>query len=270
MFDIRRDLALIALVLILLGIGVVVAIVIMPASPRDQAAQFYGPNAITTSDKPSSAVPAEKVVWSDDFSSGKLDPARWEEVVNGDFREKLVDVVDGRLRLRADTVSTDDRTVKSLGVRTVEKFKLPATISVTLDWNKQTNGSYLSAGIGIDGNHGSGLKAPGGEYTLGVEYIGVPPGKNGRLEIFNRFKGRYPLFNEGWPERQKEGREIGIQEVKVEISKTGYKVWENGKLMFEREEAWKEREVTFSLYMTSHSNYPAREIYFDDISVTSE
>jgi hypothetical protein len=247
---------------------VVVAIVMMPASPRDQAAQVDGPNPISTSDKTSSVVPAKKVLWNDDFSSGKLDPARWEEVVNGDFREKLIDVVDGRLRLRADTMSTDDRTVKSLGVRSKEPLKAPATIAATLDWNKQANGSYLTAEMHL--NWAGQANQPAA--CLKVQYIGVPPGKNGRAMILLETKDRPPsvVYDEGWPERQKEGRLIEVKKIKLVTRLDGIEFWEDDKLLFNGKLTLPPTPAHLSLLISSHSNYPAREIYFDDVSVTSE
>ena len=55
----------------------------------------------------------------DDFSGERLNPDLWRVTRKNDFQESKIDVVDGRLRLRAATIGTDDKTVKFHGVRTV-------------------------------------------------------------------------------------------------------------------------------------------------------
>ncbi len=78
------------------------------------------------------------------FSEGRLDAAKWHITRKGDFRESTIDVydvdpadtVDYRLRLRADTIGTEDNTVKFHGVRSAKIIDLSksAIISFSLDW----------------------------------------------------------------------------------------------------------------------------------------
>ena len=62
--------------------------------------------------------------WTETFDSGKLNPTLWKPIFQNDFKEKVIDIVDARLRLRADTIGTDDATVKYLGVRLDRKLTL--------------------------------------------------------------------------------------------------------------------------------------------------
>jgi len=99
-----------------------------------------------------------------------------------------------------------------------------------------------------DGRHGNGcyLTAPlylcpavttgnlGNEKDwLKFEYVGVPPGRNARGVIATKIAGVVMYtYTEGWPE-QRTGRHIAYQR------------------------------------MSSHSNYPARELYFDNIVIAA-
>ena len=86
----------------------------------------------------------KRVEFEDSFSEGKLDTAKWHVTRKGDFRESTINVydvdptekADYRLRLRANTISTADNTVKFHGVRSVKKidFNRGAIISFSLDW----------------------------------------------------------------------------------------------------------------------------------------
>jgi hypothetical protein len=81
--------------------------------------------------------------WVEDFERGRLDAKAWVTTGEGDFRERLADVVDigsrglpdRRLRLRADTMGTRDDTVKFVGVRCRRRVLLTegAVVSATLD-----------------------------------------------------------------------------------------------------------------------------------------
>jgi len=106
-----------------------------------------------------------------------------------------------------------------------------------------------------------------------VEYVGVPPGKNGRLAVGARVAGRDgPLFTEGWPQVQREGRPIGRQHVEIELQKRGFVVRENGMEQYasKPDEAPAMQEAYLYLQMSTHSNYPARELFFGNVEVVSE
>ena len=203
--------------------------------------------------------------WADPFDSLEA----WTAWSEGDFREKRADAVGGRLRLGAATVGTDDRTVKTVGVRSAKAVPLgPGTsLRATLDWNGQANGSYLSSALvlapeGADGNPLSGRD------WIKVEYVGVPPGRNGRLVVGRRAAGRdLPLFTEGWPKERREGRPIGRQEIELRLDAAGLTVLENGAAVFSAPERPSFPAARLHLLLSSHSNYPMREVLWDDVQV---
>jgi hypothetical protein len=222
---------------------------------------------------------AEPTGWVETFREGRLDPARWAVTAEGDFRDRVVDVLDVkkrgpgdfRLRLRADTRGTWDETVKVLGVRSIGKIRLdvPTRISGELDWNKQANGSYLSAALILAPTAASTNPLTGADWVK-VEYVGVPPGQNARLVVAIKVAGRErTVYAEGWPDTNRAGRNIALQQVMITIRDGGYQVWENGQLVYDSEgTALSFAAAYLYLQLSSHSNYPAREIYFDNIRVT--
>lgn len=217
--------------------------------------------------------------WRESFDGGTLDVTRWVTTRDGDFRESVVDVVDAspqsardlRLRLRADTRGTRDDTVKFLGAGTVRAFPVTAgtRIAVTLDWNGQANGSYLSAAL-ILSPEATRVNPLRGRRWLKVEYVGVPPGQTARLAVALSAGGRErTLYDEGWPEVDRAGRAIGIQELILVFQGASFEVWENG----ERLLAARDTPLGFDvahvyLQLSSHSNYPPREIFFDELRVS--
>jgi hypothetical protein len=222
---------------------------------------------------------AGETPWREGFDGGALNPARWVTTRDGDLREGVADVVDVspagahdfRLRLRADTRGTRDDTVKFLGARTVRAFPVTAgtRIAVTLDWNGQANGSYLSAAL-ILSPEATRVNPLRGRRWLKVEYVGVPPGRTARLAVALSAGGRErTLYDEGWPEVNRAGRAIGIQELILVFQRASFEVWENG----ERLLAARDTPLGFDvahvyLQLSSHSNYPPREIFFDELRVS--
>ena len=228
----------------------------------------------------SGAAAAEEGAWSETFDEGALDPTRWIATLDGDFREHAVDVVDisplgahdFRLRLRADTRGTRDDTVKFLGARTVPAFPMAegTRIAVTVDWNGQANGSYLTAAVILtpEATRGNPLR---GRDWFKVEYVGVPPGQNARLIVGQRVEGRErTLYDEGWPETNRSGRRIGVQELLLVLRRSSFEVWENGARLFEaRDTSLGFESAHLHLQLSSHSNYPPREILFDDFRLSA-
>jgi len=209
-------------------------------------------------------------VWSDDFDRADLG-AGWAVTREADFKDYAADIAGGRLRLRADTIGTDDSTVKYLGVRSIREFRFDddAMLSVDLDWNGQANGSYLTAGLVLGPEARDGNPLEGADW-LKVEYVGVPPGRNGRIVVALRTGGReQSLYAEGWPLANREGRPIGLQRIGVRIRDGGFEVFENGRSIYVSEpDAIGFAAAHVYLQMSSHSNYTAREVFFDDVRVS--
>jgi len=207
------------------------------------------------------------------FESTSALQSSWVQVISGDFDTAIVEVTDspveGKLRLGAATLGTDPRIVKFLGIRSLEpiKPKIPYQVSWTLDWNDQSNGSYLSAGLLIS-PHATGTRPTNESDWLQVSYVGVPPGKNARLEITGKFSGnRKTLYTEGWPAENRSGRIIGLQNLDLLISESGLELMENGESVFRSGKIVQFEQVYVYLFLTSHSNYKLREVYFDKIEV---
>lgn len=212
------------------------------------------------------------------FSAGELDPERWVTTLAGDFKERIVDVVgkngpESRLRIRANTMGTHPKTVKFLGARTVRSFSLAGEVRITveLDWNGQKNGSYMTAGVVLcpSATTGNPLKE---RDWLKVEYVGVPPGRNARMVVGTSKAGReLTLYTEGWPQKNRKGRSISVQTITIVIRDGSFQVFENGELRYDSNGV----RLSFDsahvyLQMSSHSNYRAREVYFDNLRVLSK
>ena len=211
------------------------------------------------------------------FNAGNLDPERWKIVREGDIRHQSIDVVASdpvkqdayRLRLGMDTIGTRDDTVKYIGIRSSNpvSFQAPAELSIDLDWNNQRNGCYLTAAVYLCPTP-TGTNPEREEDWVRLEYIGVPPGKNARAVVAIKNNGTVKhLCTEGWPEERK-GRPIGLERITMIRDADGIAILENGALLY-RIDSLHLRFGSPYLYlmMGSHSNYPFREIYFDNISV---
>jgi hypothetical protein len=207
---------------------------------------------------------------SEGFGGKSLDKRVWALTKRNDFQESKVDLVNGRLRMRAATLGTDDRTAKFHGVRTVEPVSLrqPFELSFEVDWGNQANGCYLTAGVFLCPTATGGN--PGDEKDWWkLEYLGVPPGRNARAWVSAKTRGgERVLYDEGWPVKQKTGRKIGKQRVSIRWQGGKLSVIENGKALWQTD--WKSFGFTGAylyLQMSSHSNYPPREVFFDEVSV---
>jgi hypothetical protein len=224
--------------------------------------------AVEARNQPVTVPPQPVEQFSGTFDAPALDDSVWAVTRKNDFQESAVDVVNGRLRLRAATIGTKDDTVKFHGVRTVRSITVrqPMELAFDIDWNDQKNDSYLTAGIFLCATATD--ENPQDEKDwIKFEYVGVPPGRNARAWLSARTGGvEKVLYNEGWPEKQKAGRQIGLQRVRIRWEKDTLFLLENDKLL------WQDKYVGpgfvegyLYLQMSSHSNYPPREVFFDNV-----
>ena len=221
-----------------------------------------------------------EVEFNENFSEGVLNPQTWQITREGDFKESIIDVydvdptenVDYRLRLRANTIGTKDDTVKFHGVRSVEKVKFSdgKEISFDLDWNNQSNGCYLTASLYLCPTVTNGNPREEQDW-LKFEYVGVPPGRNARCVIVAKIDGKVKyLYTEGWPE-QRTGRHIAYQRIEIVLDNKSLKIIENEKEIYGPPSHGLEFSSAYIyLQMSSHSNYPSREIYFDNVVIASK
>ena len=196
--------------------------------------------------------------------------ASWVKTSEGDFEESRVDSAGERIRLRAATRGTRDETVKFLGTRSARKFSLQGStrVAARLDWNNQANGSYLSGSMILAPAETTGNPLTGSDWFK-VEVIGVPPGQNARLLIACKVSGRERfLYTEGWPDTNRSGRKIALEEFEIQLSGGRATVLENGKVVFESKDLVVGFDAAYLyLQMSTHSNYPPRELIFDRISL---
>jgi len=222
-------------------------------------------------------------VFSEDFEKGRLDLSRWEVTSDGDFAEAIVDVLDVvpgeetdyRLRLRANTIGTSDP-LKYLGVRSRNtiNLNLAKTILFDLDWNKQTNGSYLTASFYLCPTVSKNPKEE--NDWLKFEYVGVPPGRNVRINIWVKVDGAvYPLHVDWGPRDDNDrplGNPLGLSSHRISLflDKSRMRVVQDDEEIF----PLSKHNLSFTiayiyLQMGSGTNYPSREIYFDNIIIRS-
>lgn len=209
------------------------------------------------------------VVFEETFSEGQLDDAVWVHTVASDFETESVNVADGRLRMAAATVGTEDATVKFHGVRTREPLvdlSEAASIDFELDWNNQANGCYMTAGLYVCP---AAAENPREEPDwLRIQYIGVPPGENARCLVTLKVNGyERQLLTEDWPEKR-EGRKIGLQKVELVMDGSTLFVTENGADLLVCEDlAIPFQQAYLYLQHSSHSNYRLREVFFDNVRI---
>jgi len=220
------------------------------------------------------------VKFNENFSEGVLNTQTWQITREGDFEESTIGIydvdltedVDYRLRLRANTIGTSDDTVKFHGVRGVQKvdFSEGVNISFDLDWNNQSNGCYLTASVYLCPTVTNGNPRDENDW-LKFEYVGVPPGKNARSVIATKIDGRTRwLYTKGWPE-DRSGRKITDQHIRITLDDKTFKIMEEGAEIY----VLPSHNLTFTsayiyLQMSSHSNCPMREIYFDNVVVAED
>jgi len=180
---------------------------------------------------------------------------------------------DHRLRLRANTIGTSDP-LKYLGVRSKNEVDLSTegSVSFDLDWNNQANGCYLTAALYLCPTISSN---PRNESNwLKFEYVGVPPGRNVRINIWEkRYDAVNPLHTD-WGPSDDQGRPIGTalgldrHRVEILLEKGSLQVFQDDEQIYELPEYDLSFETAYIyLQMSSGTNYPAREVYFDNVFV---
>jgi hypothetical protein len=223
------------------------------------------------------------VVFGDSFEQGIVDVSRWEITSDGDFTEAVVDVLDVepggasdyRLRLRANTIGTSDP-LKYLGVRTLETIDFSDTthIELNLDWNKQSNGCYLTASLYLCPIISDNPKDE--DDWLQFEYSGVPPGQNVRVRLQKRVDSLNQIIYSDAGPYDSDGKPLGnplgneSHHITLVLNMDSLQVFQDGIEIY----PLTEHNLAFTsayiyLQMSSGTNYPSREVYFDDILVTS-
>lgn len=223
---------------------------------------------------PSPDLAAGAFFWDDFAAKDPFACGKWVATRDGDFAEAVTDVVGGRLRIRVGTLGTRDDTVKHLGLRSAQAvvdLASPVEVAAEIDWNNQANGCYLQASLFLCPTSTDATAATERDW-LRFEYVGVPPGKNARACLSRRQAGNLRfLYTEGWPQpdpRDRIGRPIGRQSVRLRLDRQNIEIIENGKTLWGPEPHGCDFTQAF-LYLDvcSHSNYPPRELFFDNVAV---
>lgn len=170
-----------------------------------------------------------------------------------------------------DTRGTSDATVKVLGLRTAVSARgcQAVRLAATLDWNDQANGSYLGAAI-VLAPSATDADPEALENFVRIEYIGVPPGQNARLLVREKVAGRTrTLQDEGWPKMNRSGRRIDKRRLTFSRTPTVVEIRDDSTVVA-RAAGFEAPVLYWYLLVTSHSNYPMREIFFDRIATTRD
>lgn len=206
----------------------------------------------------------------DTFTAKNLDTALWRPTASGLCSVAEVAPTDGRLGVRVGTLGDSDPVVWR-GLRSVRPLRLgqPCELSLDIDWNNQTNGCYLQCGLFL-APVASDVTPDYLPDWWSLAYVGVPPGRNGRaFSSVRQSGGERVLYSEGWPE-QREGRKIGLQRLSIKWADDAVTIWENDSVLFSLPpSAVPFPEAYLYLQVKSHSNYSARDLYFDNITFRS-
>lgn len=210
----------------------------------------------------------------DEKFTAPLDPTRWDQVRIADTKSDRIEAAGNKLVIALDTIGTDDATVKLRGVRSRDSFVVDAAgirAETTIDWNAQANGCYLSAGLAFVPAEFDGDPSKAQESVI-FEWVGVPPGKNVRPYLTRHKKGALiELYTEGWPQPKREdrvGRAPAKSKIGVEVSTSGVRLTDGDKELFKGGEGLPAGKYKLCLFVTGHSNYPERTVYFEGVTVS--
>jgi hypothetical protein len=224
----------------------------------------------------------QKVLFQEDFSESELDMSRWKLTRDGDFNQMAVDLQrveregrdDHRLRLMANTLETSDP-IKHLGIRSVERMDLSQlrAVSFDLDWNAQRNGCYLAAALYICPVESENPRKE--KEWVKFEWTGVPPGKNIRTNVWAKANGGLKQLYTDWGSRDENGRPQGRtvapgeHRIQLLFGDRGIRISVDSRQIFYAEHSLSFAAGYLYLQMSSGTNYPSREVYFDNINVTA-
>ncbi len=208
-------------------------------------------------------------VFVETFEGAALDSARWLVTSAADGKGGA-SLDAGRLRLWIESMGTLARTVKYFGLRSASSWALTHGLSVAadLDWSQLANASYFSAALVLAPAATATNPLETDDWVM-VQYIGVPPRANGRIEVSARRAGVVKtLFDEGWPDKNRTGRTLGAQRVELRFIDGGLELRENGNTLWRSSpDVLPFPRAHVYLQVATHSNYPVREIFFDNVAI---
>ena len=233
------------------------------------------------------------------FADGKLELTRWTLFDRAPGPGSTMDVVgitaaDRRLRMRLANTGFHGICTKDAVIDFEDPT--PTEITADVDWSKITDGRDIQAGIILCPKY-----LEKGDYEqkahnfLELLYHGEFDGRpttNGHLEVKLRIDilaapagsggGEYST-DEGWLAALRAGkpfpgRKLGLQHLRIRISQTQCAIWENDKVIFQKDFMkleglkaplpWITGYLYFIQYSADHMDgMPARDVYFSNITV---
>ena len=145
----------------------------------------------------------------------------------------------------------------------------PQTITLGLEWLEDSNAAYLSAGLAIipEGSPLAGDPRDRAEVTH-VSFIGVGPGALARRELLVQRKGQeIARETEGWPEKDKEGRQLKQVVVKLVVTDALIQIEEQGRPPVSVAADLGFARGQLVLFLASHSNSMRRAVRFTQLRV---
>jgi hypothetical protein len=136
-----------------------------------------------------------------------------------------------------------------------------------LDARPPENGSYRSAGLLVTADQAPSRALDALRPAVRIEVVGVPPGNAARLSgsVLDDLPRSRSLFEDGWPARR-EGRAIEKVTLAIEVRRDSLVLFEDGREVGRAPRGFS-GEVFVVLYATSHANYPARPVVFEEVVV---
>ena len=198
------------------------------------------------------------------------DWALWRHQVDEDQSSIKTDKTGLRMELETYGRAHDEVSVVAVAWKpAVDFLSEPQTITLGLQWLEDSNAAYLSAGLAIVPEH-SALEGDPRDLSevTHLSFIGVGPGALARRELLVQRKGQeIARDTEGWPEKEKGGRQLNQVVVKVAVTGALIRIEEDG-----REPVSVSANLGFArgrivLFVASHSNSMRRAVRFTQLRV---
>ena len=212
-------------------------------------------------------------------------PARFEQRFNSDLgsdwalwryqvdeNKSAIKTEETGLRMELETYGRRHDEVSVVAVAwkpALDFLTQPQTITLDLEWLEDSNAAYLSAGLAIvpEDSPLSGDPRDLPEVTH-LSFIGVGPGAWARRELLVQRKGQeIARETEGWPEKQKEGRQLNQVTVKLVVTDALIRIEEEGRDAVSISANLGFARGRLVLFLASHSNSMRRAVRFRQLRV---
>ena len=252
----RRRVAFSALGAVFAGLVVVASALVLLSKdeplPARTVVQAQEPERVTSS-----------LLLTEDFRE-PLDPTQWTSFVQGTPAAWSASPGPAGLMLGLDTRRSDPRVVCATGVASAPlAVGAGLRIRARLDWRAPENACYRTAGLRVVPAEADPASL---ERAAWLELVGAPPG--GRARRFAAVRtGSHPVpvFVDGWP-AAREGRVVGVTTLELVVTASEVAFTADGEGLG-RAALDLGAQVRVVLYTTSHANYAARPVTFEELLV---